>query len=95
MPALKAVQEQYADRGFTVLAINVDRESARAQPLLRRVAPNYPVIFDPESAIMGSFDVMAMPTSILVDREGIVRMQHAGFSDAWVEELKAEIEQAL
>jgi protein-disulfide isomerase/thiol-disulfide isomerase/thioredoxin len=95
MPALKAVQDDYADRGFTVLAINVDRQSARAERLLRSVEPNYPVIYDPESTIMGQFDVMAMPTSILVGRDGTVLMQHAGFSDAWVDDLRVQIEAAL
>lgn len=95
MPALKQVQTDYEARGFTVLAINVDRQTARAERLLRQVDPNYPVIYDPESTIMGRFDVMAMPTSILVGRDGTVLMQHAGYSDAWLEDLKTQIEAAL
>jgi thiol-disulfide isomerase/thioredoxin len=95
LPALKAVQDEFAARGFTVIAVNVDKEPALADRLIARVQPNYPILLDPESEVMGAFDVMAMPTSVLIDREGRMVKLHTGFSEAWIEELRAQIESLL
>jgi len=95
MPALKTLQADLEARGFTVVAVNVDRDSSKATRLLGRVQPNYPVVLDPNSEVMGAFDVMAMPTSVLVDRTGHVVMQHTGYSEDWFSELRAQIDAML
>jgi protein-disulfide isomerase/thiol-disulfide isomerase/thioredoxin/uncharacterized membrane protein len=95
LPALVGLQNDFGARGFTVVAVNVDRQRAPADRFIARIGANYPVIFDPESRIMGLFDARAMPTSVLVDRNGNVVLQHTGFSDAWLADLRAQIDGLL
>lgn len=59
--------------------INLDHDQADAQRFLRMFKPNFPVIFDPAGTLAQRFNVMAMPTSVLIDRTGKIRYEHAGF----------------
>lgn len=58
---------------------NLDHDQADAQRFLRMFKPNFPVIFDPAGTLAQRFNVMAMPTSVLIDRTGKIRYEHAGF----------------
>ena len=41
------------------------------------------------------FDVKAMPTSFLIDKNGVVKYVHAAFKEGDIEKLKAEIEKLI
>ena len=52
----------------------------------RRLGVRYPVVQDNEHAIWKRFGVRAWPTTMLVDRKGVVRYQHIGEGDYEVTE---------
>lgn len=93
LPALASLYERTSRGDLEILAINVDRDPVLARKFLARGDLPFPVLLDPDSKIVGQFDVTAMPTSILVDRSGRVVERHAGFSDAWFESLEARIQE--
>ena len=95
LPALSKVHAQLSDRGFQVLAVNVDKQRALAQKFLGKVTPNYPVVLDPSALLMGSFDVVAMPTSVLIGPDLSVISRHEGYSEEKLAELQARIEALL
>ena len=51
--------------------------------------------FDPAGSVARQFDVRAMPTSVLIDRNGKVRVRHAGFKDKHRAEREQQIVQLL
>jgi len=95
LPALSKVHGELADRGFQVLAVNVDKEVALAKRFLGGNTPNYPVVLDPSSQLMGSFDVMAMPTSVLIGPDLSIISRHEGYSEERLAEVRAEVEALL
>lgn len=78
-PWMKALESTYGNRGLSVVAIDLDHDRQDAQRFLRMFKPNFPVIFDPAGTLAQRFNVMGMPTSVLIDREGKIRYQHVGF----------------
>lgn len=78
-PWMKALESAYGDRGLSVVAVDLDHDRADAQRFLRMFQPNFPVIFDPQGTLAQRFNVAAMPTSVLIDRDGKIRYEHAGF----------------
>lgn len=78
-PWMKAIENAYGRQGLSVVAIDLDHDRADAQRFLRMFQPNFPVIFDPAGTLAQRFNVMAMPTSVLIDRAGKIRYEHAGF----------------
>ena len=79
MPLLEQIQAKYEPLGFTLLGVNVEPDSAEAEKWLRNVSVSFPILFDRANAVSASFGVEAMPSSVLIDREGHVRHVHRGY----------------
>jgi thiol-disulfide isomerase/thioredoxin len=79
MPWLIEFQNQYASRGFTVLGVALDPEGlSKVAPFLKnerfdvngqQVPLNYPIVLGSD-AISDRFGVDALPTGILISRDG-------------------------
>ncbi len=97
LPELKLWQEEMGGKGFQVLAVGADRYSKQSTDFIEKHVPgvNYAVALDPESKAMTEFDVSAMPTSIIVDKKGIVRRVIVGFKKEEVPEVKGFINKLL
>jgi peroxiredoxin len=79
MPLLEQIQEKYQPLGFTMLGVNVEPDSAEAEKFLKNVPVSFPILFDRENSVSARFGVEAMPSSVLIDREGNVRHVHRGY----------------
>ena len=79
MPLLEQIHAKYEPLGFTLLGVNVEPDSAPAQDWLKGVPVSFPILFDRENAVSAQFGVEAMPSSVLIDREGRVRHVHRGY----------------
>ena len=40
---------------------------------------SYPILSDPKSAVSQLYQVQAMPTTVIIDRQGVVRYVHNGY----------------
>ena len=95
MPALDALYREYRGRGFRVVGVNKDVGREEAMRFLHRVNVSFPLVADGDDALARAFDVQAMPSGYLVDRKGVVRYVHRGFTAETAVELRTEIESLL
>ena len=95
MPALDALYRRHRERGFAVVGINKDVASGDAERFLKRVNVTFPLARDAEDRAARAFDVKAMPSGYLIDRKGIVRRVHRGFTSETAAVLEQEIETLL
>lgn len=79
MPLLDDLYEQYQDYGFELLGVNVDENTADAEALLARIPVSFPILFDPQGSLSKAWAVDAMPSTVLIDRDGMVRYLHRGY----------------
>ena len=79
MTAFKALYKEYQDLDIEILAINVDDEAEKANVLLQDIEVSFPVLFDTSGEVSQLYDVSAMPTTVIVDRDGNVRVLHPGY----------------
>ena len=79
MPLLEQLHAKYEPLGFTLLGVNIERDSAAATAWLKGVPVTFPILFDTRNAVAEQFGVMGMPSSVFVDREGRVRYVHRGY----------------
>ena len=94
-PWMNAMVEKYKDKGFEVVAVNVDTERTEAEDFLQQTPAQFTVVFDPDGSAPAAWGVKGMPTSVLVGRDGKVLFQHIGFNDRSKDDLEAEIKQAV
>ncbi len=94
-PWMNALQQKYADRGLTVIAVNVDTEKQLATEFLQATPAQFHIEYDPQGSLATQLNVTAMPTSFLLDRNGKIIKQHAGFREAQLATREQEIERLL
>lgn len=81
MPFLNGLHNQLQKEGLEVVAINVDENTQDALDFLKVYPVDYHLAFDPKGVCPQIFDVKAMPSSYLVDRQGKIHLIHLGFRD--------------
>lgn len=79
MPVLDRLHQRYEDAGFAVLGINVEGEEGPARELLQKVPVTFPVLIDAGQQVSELYDLQAMPSTVVVDRDGVVRYVHRGY----------------
>jgi thiol-disulfide isomerase/thioredoxin len=90
-PALDALYRELQPRGLDVLAINVDERRKDADLFLAAHPHTMPVFFDPKGESPKAFKVKGMPTSFLIDRAGVIRFTHTGYSADVAQRYREEI----
>ena len=95
MPYLAQLWERHRDRGFQVLAINVDEDTELAREFARQFDLPFPLLRDEERAISALYRVPGFPTHYIVDRSGHIRFSGLGFNLADVSAVSQEVETLL
>jgi thiol-disulfide isomerase/thioredoxin len=72
MPSMEVLYQRFKDRGLEILAVNIGEESAAVQSFIRTNRFTYPVPLDRNSRISTLYGVRAIPTSYIIDREGMI-----------------------
>ena len=94
-PWMNAMQDKYGAKGLQVIAVNVDAKRADADRFLLKTPATFQIAYDPTGDSARRYAVKAMPTSLLIDRNGRVSYVHAGFRDEDRADLEAKINDAL
>ena len=79
-PDLDALYAELQDRGLSVLAVSVDEKRSEADAFLASRPHRLTVLFDPPAKAAEAFGVEGMPTTFVVDRRGLVRARHEGYT---------------
>lgn len=84
LPKLSELKSLHDEYDFELLAINIDEEPKKALRLIKKLGLTFPVLFDDEKQVSKSYDIDAMPMTILIDRNGDVRYMHRGYKESYV-----------
>jgi peroxiredoxin len=79
LPEMEALYQEYQDLGFEILAVNVDDEESKADVLLDDIEVTFPILYDTAGDVSKLYDVNAMPTTVIIDRDGNQRLLHLGY----------------
>ena len=82
MPALQQFYARHAPEGFTVIAINVGEQAPDVSEFAEELRLTFPIWLDPASVSTDqAFHVLNLPSSFVIDREGVVRLSWVGGID--------------
>jgi peroxiredoxin len=72
MPAMERLARTYRERGLAVLAVSLDRDGASVvRPFLKRHDLTFLVGLDPEQMVARLYRVWALPSTLILDRQGV------------------------
>lgn len=72
MPAINSQYEEFKDQGVNVLAVNIDQSEFEVQSYADRYGMTFPVAIDEAKSVMEAYSVKPLPTTVLINSEGIV-----------------------
>jgi peroxiredoxin len=79
MPLLDSIYKKYNKLGFVLLGVNVEPDSKAANDWLKQTPVSFPVLYDKDSKVSQMYDVASMPSTVIIDRKGNVRVLHKGY----------------
>ena len=95
MPGFQRVLDDYGDQGFRVLGMSADEGDPEAVvAFVKELGVSYPVTMGPQPALgLLGLQVLGLPTSFLLDREGRVVRKVEGVFDE--EDLRKAVEELV
>jgi thiol-disulfide isomerase/thioredoxin len=94
-PFLNKLDRDLKEQGLEVVGINLDENLEDASAFLARHPARFRIAVDPDKSCPRDFGVQGMPTSYLIDRQGMIRFVHPGFRPGEASQLRSIIEQLL
>jgi thiol-disulfide isomerase/thioredoxin len=91
LPAFQQFQAQQPPDGAAILAVNVQETSEQIRPFLDQYGgSDLTILLDSEGAASGSYGIFNMPTTFVIDGNGIIN--YIRYGEVTVEDLNAYVE---
>ncbi|NQV86276.1 MAG: TlpA family protein disulfide reductase [Woeseiaceae bacterium] len=94
-PWMNEMQQKFGDEGLVIIAVNLDNDASDAAEFLRAYPAQFKISYDQERELALEFEVEAMPSSFLIDRDGNIIERHLGFKTGQTDDYEAAIVSAL
>lgn len=87
--------EEYKDKGIVVISVSTDRSPDQVKEYLKKVPMNFIILHDTSGQAARAYGVFALPTTFLIDREGLIKQRFLGAVDWTDQESKKLIDELL
>ncbi|MFQ5543412.1 MAG: peroxiredoxin family protein, partial [Nitrospiria bacterium] len=78
-----------------IMGINIDKNLKHARRFLEKHPVSFAIFTDPEASVISSFHARGMPSSFLIDPEGVIRWIKFGFSGSQIRQFEDQIKTLL
>ena len=96
-PKLQDLHGKYGASGLRVVGISEDEaeDKNKIGDFASAYGAKFTLAWDADKSIASSYKPETMPTSFLIDKNGIVRYAHVGYHDGEEEQIEKEIKELL
>lgn len=94
-PFMNELHQQLKAEGLQVVAVNLDENVDDAKAFLKNIPADFTVLADVSKQCAKDFDVKAMPSTYIIDKQGVVKHIHLGFKPGEAEEIKTIVEKLV
>lgn len=95
MPKINEIYVRYRDEGFTVFAINVDKDRQKVKTWLRGMRVAFPILFDSDQSVSEKFEVEDMPSTYILDRDGNFRYVYSEYKPGMEDVFQKQIRELM
>ena len=97
LPKLQAVARDYKEGGVRVYAISIDgpQSQAKIRPFMRRYKLELPVLLDRASQVMKQFQLLQVPSTLIISTSGEVVFRHQGYRPGDEKKLRNHLDELL
>jgi len=81
MPSLEALYNKYSDKDLEMLAVNCGEDQATVRSFMKNEGFTFPVLLDSDGRVSINYGVQSIPTTFLIDRDGMIILRLVGSID--------------
>lgn len=89
LSSLRAKYPRLSEEGWELFAVNVAESAGRVAGFLRNYYLGFNVLLDKNAAVARAYDVLGVPTYIIIDKKGSIRFSGHSFPEKY-EDLASE-----
>jgi peroxiredoxin len=78
IPDLEAAYQAHKADGLVVLGVSVQDKPEIVDPFIDIMGMTYPIVLDTNAQVMNTYRLLGLPTTIVVDRDGVIVARHSG-----------------
>ena len=78
MPDIDAYYAANKEKGLVVLAVNAQEPAATVRSFIEQRSFTFPVLLDEKGEIVQQYRIRSFPTSLIIDREGVIHYIQTG-----------------
>lgn len=78
MPTIHNYYQAHKDEGFVVLAVNSQEPTGTVSSFIQANQFTFPVLLDSTGQMEDQYRIRALPTSLVIDRNGVIQYIHTG-----------------
>ncbi len=78
MPLIQQVYDQYRSRGFQVVGVDFGEPREDAAEFVQQGGFSWPFVLDGNQAVAKRYNILGLPASFFLDRQGVIRQIHVG-----------------
>ncbi|MEE8350014.1 MAG: TlpA disulfide reductase family protein [Acidobacteriota bacterium] len=77
MPAMASLYQELSENGFSMVAVS-DEDPEEVRDFLKDSPYPFTILLDPENLLGQRFEVMAIPSTFIIDRQGRLALRQTG-----------------
>ena len=78
MPSMEVLFNEYKSKGFEVLTVSADSEVSLVNDFIKEKELTFTMLMDTEMEVADKYNVVILPTSFMIDKNGIIRKFYLG-----------------
>lgn len=96
-PFLQALHERYRDQGLAVVGVSMDSPGSISdvRGFVAEMGVTYRILHDPRQRGMDRFDLLGLPATFVLDRDGRIRFARIGPVSEADEDFRAVLEEVV
>ncbi len=95
LPAYCALMEEYAGKPVAFYAVSQGDSADDIKACLQELKINPTVLLDSDMAVGSSYGASGIPHTVVIDKDGVIRSVHIGYSEGTEDVLRGEIDTLL
>jgi thiol-disulfide isomerase/thioredoxin len=95
MPSMEALYNKFSDKGLEILAVNSGEDQATVRSFLKNEGFSFSALLDLDRRVSANYGIQAIPTTFLIDRDGMIILRLVGSIDWNTPKIHAALESLL
>lgn len=93
MPEIEKVYQQYKDKDFVVLAVDLGEDKNTVKNFMQQNKYNFKVLLDSDQSVAAQYNITAIPVSYFIDKDGNIVAKRVGALSE--EEMQSYVKQLI